>query len=61
MISVAVRKAVDEQIAFWGGAISTLDAGIVVFRLVAPVSVDDNVCRGVSAACSAQCCRGGER
>ena len=31
MISVAVWKAVDEQVAFRGGAISALDAGIVVF------------------------------
>lgn len=61
MISVAVWKAVDEQVAFRGGAISALDAGIVVFWLATTVSVDYDVCGGVSAACSAECCKGGER
>ena len=51
----AVWKAVDEKIALIrGGAVSTLDAGVVVFRLVATVSVDYDVCRGVSATGGAE-------
>ena len=59
--TIAILKAVDEEVALRGGAVSALDAGIVVFLLAAAISVDYNVRRRVSAAGGAECCRGEKR
>ena len=31
MVSIAIGKVVDDKSAFGGGAVTTLDAGVVVF------------------------------
>lgn len=51
---------VDEKATSGGGAVATLDAGVVVFGLATPISEDYNVCRRVPAACSAESCERGE-
>ena len=53
----AVWKAVDEEVALIRRrTVSALDAGVVVFWLVAAVSVDYDVCRRVSATGGAESC-----
>ena len=53
----AIWKAVDEEVALIRcRTVSALDAGVVVFWLVAAVSVDYDVCRRVPATGGAEGC-----
>ena len=53
----AVWKAVDEEVALIRRrTVSALDAGVVVFWLVAAVSVDYDMCRRVPATGGAESC-----
>lgn len=57
-IGIPVGKVVNDKSTPGSGAVTALDAGVVMFCCDTAVSENHDMCRRVAAACSAKCCGG---